>query len=65
MYMHIVVHVVGMYVYIVSRMNTVHHQAFESYVNRMCVCVCDSDTNIQFAGRLLYYIIYSYIYYSL
>lgn len=63
MYMHIVVHVVGMYVYIVSRMNTVHHQAFESYVNRMCVC--ESDTNIQFAGRLLYYIIYSYMYYSL
>lgn len=60
MYMHIVVHVVGMYVYIVSRMNTVHHLAFESYV-----CVCDSDTNIQFAGRLLYYIIYSYMYYSL
>lgn len=45
MYMHIVVHVVGMYVYIVSRMNTVHHR-----VNRMCVC--ESDTNIQFAGRL-------------
>lgn len=54
MYMHIVVHVVGMYVYIVSRMNTVHHQAFESYVNRMCVCV----TVIQiFNSQVDYYII--------
>lgn len=51
MYMHIVVHVVGMYVYIVSRMNTVHHQAFESYV---CVCV----TVIQiFNSQVDYYII--------
>lgn len=51
MYMHIVVHVVGMYVYIVSRMNTVHHR-----VNRMYVCVCERVIQI-FNSQVDYYII--------